>query len=122
MQAKIAKKLASNEATRHIKSLDDVKELNLTENREHQDQGPEKGDTYIDYNNTSFVCPVTGSPMNGTNTFFVNWLCGCVFSEKAINEVKIDACHKCGGPVDAEKMYVLSLSCENLLRKNLINS
>ena len=107
MEAKIAKKLASNESTMHIKSLSDVKGLNLTENREHLDQGPEKGDTYVDYNNTSFVCPVTGSPMNGTNAFFVNWLCGCVLSEKAILEVKSDTCHKCGGPVDPEKMLVL---------------
>lgn len=36
---------------------------------------------------SEFLCPVTALPMNGINGFVVNWKCGCVFSEKALQEV-----------------------------------
>ncbi len=75
------KSLRHNEVTKHIKSLSDVKELRLTRNRAYKDEGPDKGDVYIDVNETQFVCPVTALGMSGINTFFVNWDCGsCLVS------------------------------------------
>ncbi|VDN42767.1 unnamed protein product [Gongylonema pulchrum] len=40
--------------------------------------------------------------------FAVNWRCGCVVSEKAIEEVKSDVCHSCGGPVNKDDLVMLN--------------
>ncbi|KHJ76558.1 hypothetical protein OESDEN_23822 [Oesophagostomum dentatum] len=45
--------------------------------------------------------------MNGINSFVVNWKCGCVFSEKAVQEVKSDVCYGCSGPWDPKDSVVL---------------
>ncbi|VDK43689.1 unnamed protein product [Cylicostephanus goldi] len=45
--------------------------------------------------------------MNGINKFIVNWKCGCVFSEKAVQEVKSDVCYGCSGPWDPKDSVVL---------------
>lgn len=47
--------------------------------------------------------------------FTVNWRCGCVISEKAIEEVKSDVCHGCGGPFCKDDLVVLNPPSE--LRK-----
>ncbi|KAH7700570.1 hypothetical protein AAVH_32308 [Aphelenchoides avenae] len=107
LEAKLSKELSQNEATKHIKSLTDVKELTLTENPAYKDEGPDKGDVYKDFNETPFLCPITSLGLNGTHTFFVNWKCGCVFSEKALNELKVDACRGCGGALDEKELVVL---------------
>lgn len=41
MEGKLSKTLSLNETTKHIKSLSDVKELNLTENKAYKGDGPE---------------------------------------------------------------------------------
>ncbi|KAI1703106.1 rtf2 RING-finger domain-containing protein [Ditylenchus destructor] len=107
IKAKLDKKLQTNEVTKHIKKLSDVKELRLTDNRSFKDDGPENGDTYYDHNETPWVCPITSIPMNGANNFFVNWQCGCVVSEKAINELKPDVCVSCSGPYDPAQTIML---------------
>lgn len=40
--------------------------------------------------------------------FTVNWRCGCVISEKAIEEVKPDVCHGCGGPFNKNDLIILN--------------
>lgn len=107
LEAKLDKTLSTNEVTKHIKSLSDVKELKLTTNKAYKDEGPEKGDTYIDFNESPYACPVTAINMNGTNNFVVNWICGCVFSERALNELGADSCHGCGGPLAREQLITL---------------
>jgi len=114
IEARLNKTLSTNEATKHIKSLHDVKELRLTDNRAYKDCGPENGDTYTDFNETPYVCPVTSLGMNGINIFVVNWLCGCVFSERAIQELKSSACYGCGGPLCEEKLMKLFPDAELL--------
>ena len=50
----------------HIRSLKDVKELNLTENPEWiKKSHVEKGDAYIDSHLSQYICPVVGIEMNG---------------------------------------------------------
>ncbi|KIH57888.1 hypothetical protein ANCDUO_11916 [Ancylostoma duodenale] len=52
----------------------DFKELRLKENKDYK--GDEvKGDEYLDSNQSEFLCPVTTLPMNGINSFVVNWKC-----------------------------------------------
>ncbi|KAF7633826.1 hypothetical protein Mgra_00006795 [Meloidogyne graminicola] len=108
LEAKLSRALSTNQATEHIHSLSDVKELKLTDNKSWKSEGAEKGDVYIDMNETPWICPITSLPMNGTNAFFVNWQCGCVFSEKAVNELKPDACLGCGGPFKEENLIKLN--------------
>uniref|UniRef100_A0A915EA49 Replication termination factor 2 n=1 Tax=Ditylenchus dipsaci TaxID=166011 RepID=A0A915EA49_9BILA len=116
IEAKLNKKLHLNETTKHIKTLSDVKELRLTDNKAWKDSGPDKGDTYMDFNESPYVCPVTAMSMNGTNGFTVNWNCGCVVSEKAINELKLATCNGCGGPFVAKQIISLYPDEELLAR------
>lgn len=67
----------------HIRTLKDVKTLNLTENPAWTDAS-EKGDGYIDSNKSQWMCPVSGHMMNGKFRFVFPWTCGCVFSERAL--------------------------------------
>ena len=74
----------------HIKSLRDVKPLNLTENpawSEAEASTAEKGDGYIDMQKSKWICPVSGQEMNGRFRFVFLWSCGCVMSEKALKEL-----------------------------------
>jgi hypothetical protein len=116
LEAKLNKKLNSNEATKHIRSLTDVKELKLADNKAWKDAGPEKGDVYIDMNETPWICPITALPMNGTSAFFVNWACGCVFSEKAYQQLNASTCIGCGGSM--HNGLLIKLYPDDLLLQN----
>ncbi|XP_053395259.1 replication termination factor 2-like [Mercenaria mercenaria] len=80
----------------HLRGLKDLKQLNLTENRNYSNSKSEKGDAYIDTQDAKYICPVVGLEMNGMHKFSYLWSCGCVLSERALKEVKGDTCHKCG--------------------------
>nr|XP_033819663.1 replication termination factor 2 isoform X2 [Geotrypetes seraphini] len=83
------------EAASHIKSIKNVIELNLTDNPAWDgDKGNTKGDKYDDLQGARFICPVVGLEMNGRHRFCVLRSCGCVFSERALKEIKSDNCHK----------------------------
>lgn len=82
----------------HLRGLKDLKELNLTENPSYSNAKSEKGDGYIDTQDSRFICPVVGLEMNGMYKFSFLWSCGCVLSERALKEVKGETCHKCGKP------------------------
>jgi len=99
-----------NEAVSHVRSLKDVKELNLTPNPAFKDYGKEAliGGDSIDYGNAMFTCPVIGLEMNGRWRFVFFWRCGCVISEKALQELKSDKCHKCGRVFEREDVIVLN--------------
>ncbi|CAD6186356.1 unnamed protein product [Caenorhabditis auriculariae] len=106
IEAILTKQIAKSLSASHIKGTKDFVELKLTENKDFKGDDA-KGDEYNDVNQTPYLCPVTGTPMNGNHNFVVNWQCGCVFSEKALVEVKTDRCHGCNGPWDAEKSVQL---------------
>lgn len=80
----------------HLRGLKDLKQLNLTENRNFSSAKSEKGDAYIDTQDAKYICPVVGLEMNGMYKFSFLWSCGCVLSERALKEVKGNTCHKCG--------------------------
>ena len=42
-----------------------MKELHLTENRNYSRKKNEKGDGYIDTQDSQYICPVVGVEMNG---------------------------------------------------------
>lgn len=113
IEAILTKTIGNYAAASHIKGLKDFKELKLKENKDYN-KGEVKGDEYLDVNQSEFLCPVTALPMNGINGFVVNWKCGCVFSEKALQEVKSDVCHGCSGPWDKNDSVILNPSEEVL--------
>ncbi|CAI9572268.1 unnamed protein product [Staurois parvus] len=57
---------------------------------------------------TQFICPIVGLEMNGKHRFCVLRQCGCVFSERALKEIKTDVCHKCGAGFQAEDIIPLN--------------
>uniref|UniRef100_A0A8C9FS14 Replication termination factor 2 n=1 Tax=Pavo cristatus TaxID=9049 RepID=A0A8C9FS14_PAVCR len=86
------------EAASHIKSIKNVTELNLADNPAWSgDKESKKGDTYDDIQSARFICPVVGLEMNGRHRFCFLRNCGCVFSERALKEIKTEVCHKAAG-------------------------
>ncbi|XP_038161567.1 replication termination factor 2 [Cyprinodon tularosa] len=97
------------EAVTHIRGIKDIKELNLTDNPEWEgERRNAKGDRYEDIYCGMFICPVVGLEMNGKHRFCFLQTCGCVFSDRALKEVKTEICHKCGDPFKDEDIVVLN--------------
>uniref|UniRef100_A0A3P8QMV3 Replication termination factor 2 n=1 Tax=Astatotilapia calliptera TaxID=8154 RepID=A0A3P8QMV3_ASTCA len=97
------------EAVAHIRGIKDIKELNLTDNPEWEgERRNTKGDRYEDIHCGMFICPVVGLEMNGKHRFCYLQTCGCVFSDRALKEVKTEICHKCGDPFKDEDIVVLN--------------
>ncbi|KAG8007629.1 Protein RTF2-like protein [Nibea albiflora] len=97
------------EAVVHIRGTKDIKELNLTDNPEWEgERRNAKGDRYEDIHCGMFICPVVGLEMNGKHRFCYLQTCGCVFSDRAMKEVKTEICHKCGDPFKDEDLIVLN--------------
>ncbi|CAG2119687.1 unnamed protein product, partial [Medioppia subpectinata] len=92
----------------HIRSLKDVKPLNLTVKTDYNDKKPEIDGQYIDTQDSKFVCPVVGIEMNGKYKFCYIRSCGCVMSERALREVKSDTCHKCNKEYSADDVIVIN--------------
>lgn len=107
------KQSATTEVAKHIRSLKDVKELQLTENTAYEEKG-EKADSYQDFQASKYVCPVVGIEMNGRYKFCFLWKCGCAFSERALKEVKSSVCHKCGKSFGNEDIIVINGNEEDL--------
>ncbi|RMB95878.1 hypothetical protein DUI87_27992 [Hirundo rustica rustica] len=83
------------ESASHIKSIKNVTELQLVDNPAWSgDKESIKGDKYDDLQSARFICPVVGLEMNGRHRFCFLRSCGCVFSERALKEIKAEVCHK----------------------------
>lgn len=81
----------------HIKSLKDIKTLNLTPNpASPKGVGDVKSRDVEDSGAAPFICPITGKEMNGNFRFVYLSGCKCVFSEQAVKEVSSDTCLQCG--------------------------
>lgn len=104
----------SCEIAKHIRSLKDIVELNLTENPGYQRRDADKGDEYVDLRASRFICPIVGLEMNGKYRFCYLKQCGCVLSERAIKEVKSEVCHKCAKPFQEDDVVGLNGSDDDL--------
>ncbi|XP_025326252.1 replication termination factor 2 isoform X12 [Canis lupus familiaris] len=88
---------ALGKAASHIKSIKNVTELRLSDNPAWEgDRGNTKGDKHDDLQRARFICPVVGLEMNGRHRFCFLRCCGCVFSERALKEIKAEVCHTKG--------------------------
>ncbi|XP_015926313.2 replication termination factor 2 [Parasteatoda tepidariorum] len=113
---------ATSENAGHIARLADIKELNLTEKPGFEVNKNQKGDEYVDFHDSRYICPVTGLDMNGKQRFYLMWKCGCVLSERAVKEVKSDTCHKCGKPAAEDDLIILNGTDEEteVLREKMV--
>lgn len=99
----------------HLRGLKDVKELQLTENPAAKEANcAEKGDGYIDMQVADYICPVSSIEMNGKYRFCFLWSCGCVFSERALKEIKTRNCHRCGQAFTDNDVVMMNGSEEDL--------
>ena len=104
----IDKSSVTTDIASHIRSLKDVKELNLTSNPAFEQKAMEHADSYLDFQASPFICPVVGIEMNGRYKFCFLWKCGCVFSEKALKEVPTTVCNTCGKPLSNDDIIVIN--------------
>ncbi|XP_018324380.1 protein RTF2 homolog [Agrilus planipennis] len=102
------------DSVRHIKSLKDVRNLNLTPNPEFV-SGDDKKDGSVDTRGAPYICPVIGLEMSGKFRFVALWTCGCVFSERALKEISTSTCHKCLMPFTEDDVVVLNGTEEDMV-------
>ena len=82
------------ESVDHIKTLKDVKELQLTDNpayNRNTKANTTGGEGFIDRQISPYICPITGLEMNGRFKFIFDWTNGKVISERALKIVNNDA-------------------------------
>lgn len=88
----------------HIRSLKDVKLLKNVE------MNPEKNADY------PIICPISKTEYNGLNKFKAFWSCGCLCSEKSIQQIskgqKERLCFVCNTPYTKEDEISLNLTPE----------
>lgn len=100
---------ALGKAASHIKSIKNVTELQLSDNPAWEgDREGTKGDKHDDLQRARFICPVVGLEMNGRHRFCFLRSCGCVFSERALKEIKAEVCHTCGTAFQDDDVVVIN--------------
>lgn len=95
------------ESCAHIKSMKDIKNLNLTPN-------PAFASDDIEEKGAPYVCSLIGLEMSGKFRFVALWTCGCVFSERAVNELKTSVCSMCLKPYTESDIVILNGSEEDI--------
>ncbi|KAL3276237.1 hypothetical protein HHI36_020953 [Cryptolaemus montrouzieri] len=106
-------KAAMPKETSHIKSLKDIKQLNLTPNPTYQEhETKERG---ANLGPSPFICPVIGLEMTGKFRFVAIWTCGCVFSERALKQINTNICHKCEKSFETDDVVVINGNEEDLI-------
>ncbi|PBC28784.1 replication termination factor 2 [Apis cerana] len=110
------------ESAQHIKTLKDIKNLNLTPNPAFDGNKAKKGDCYADEGKSPYICPLIGLEMNGKYKFCFLWSCGCVMSERALKEVKSKICHQCQQPFTEEDIVIINAEGNDLklMEENMI--
>lgn len=99
------------ESTKHIKSLKDIKNLNLTTNPAFKDEDNQSG---LDTRNAPFICKLIGLEMSGKFRFIALWSCGCVYSERAFKETKSSTCPICQQPYTKDDIVILNGTDEEI--------
>ena len=85
-----AKSEGSSQGADHIKSLKDVKELQLEPNPAFTDKASVGDGGYVDRSISPWICPLTSQEMNGKFRFVFDWSNGKVMSKRAYRMLKAD--------------------------------
>ena len=101
-------KVMPDASTDHIKSLKDVKELQLTDNPAHDRKTKEGssvgGEGFLDRKIAPYICPISGLEMSGRFKFVFDWTTGKVYSDRALKVVNSDKTTK----INEEDLVVLN--------------
>jgi hypothetical protein len=95
------------ETANHIKTLKDIRDLNMTPNPAYCSDDNQK-DTIHDSRSAPFICALIGLEMSGKFRFVALWTCGCVFSERALKEIKSSVCPVCQLAYNEQDVVVLN--------------
>lgn len=98
----------------HVKSLKDVKELDLTLNPSYDANRQESSDEFSAMNKAKWICSLTGLEMNGAFKFYYLFNCGCVFSERAYKKIQTKKCIKCDKEYNENDLIVINANDEDL--------
>lgn len=90
LNAKSEGKTSESNTADHIKSLKDVKELQLEPNPAFKDKVTVGDGGYIDSQRSPWICPLTSQEMNGRFPFVFDWTNGKVMSQRAHKMLKED--------------------------------
>nr|XP_021197917.2 replication termination factor 2 [Helicoverpa armigera]XP_049692634.1 replication termination factor 2-like [Helicoverpa armigera] len=100
------------ESINHIKSLKDIKDLNLVKNPAYT--AADHTDGNVGEGNAPYICPISGLEMSGKFRFVFLWSCGCVLAERALKEVKQNLCHMCQQPFVDNDIVTLNGTDEDI--------
>lgn len=103
------------ETSAHVRSLKDIKTLQLTPNPAFTDEDKTEG--LLDTRHAPYICKLIGLEMSGKFRFVALWTCGCVMSERALKQIKgsmASACPLCQMPYGVEDVIVLNGNDEDL--------
>lgn len=101
------------ESCKHIKSLRDIRQLNLTPNPAYKDEDKTEG--LLDVRSAPYICKLIGLEMSGKFRFVALWSCGCVFSERALKEIGAKVCVLCQTPFSEEDVVILNGTEEDIV-------
>ncbi|KAH8391696.1 hypothetical protein KR200_009231 [Drosophila serrata] len=103
------------ETASHVKSLKDIRQLQLTPNPAFTEEDKTEG--LLDTRHSPYICKLIGLEMSGKFRFVALWSCGCVMSERALKQIKGNAastCPLCQAPYSVEDVVVLNGNDEDL--------
>lgn len=92
------------ESASHIKSLKDVRDLQLTPNPTFNKEEAK----HFDSGSAPYICALIGLEMSGKFRFIALWTCGCVYSERAFIEIKDSVCSLCQKPFSEQDVVILN--------------
>lgn len=95
------------DSCKHIKSLRDVRGLNLTPNPIYN-KDADKTEGLLDTRSAPYICKLIGLEMSGKFRFVALWTCGCVFSERALKEIGTNICSLCQMPFTDDDIVILN--------------
>lgn len=95
----------------YVRGLKDIKELRLTANPAFRPDASKAGDDVLI---SPYICPVTGLEMNGRYKFCFLMGCGCVFSDRALKEIKDSICVNCGKAYVDDDIIVINGTDEEI--------
>jgi Rtf2 RING-finger len=113
IEALLDKEVQMPETASHIKSLKDIRDLNMTPNPAYSSEADQK-DTIHDNRSAPFICALIGLEMSGKFRFIGLWTCGCVFSERALKEIKASACPVCQVSFTEQDVVILNGTEEDM--------
>ncbi|XP_050424120.1 replication termination factor 2 isoform X2 [Adelges cooleyi] len=101
------------EASAHIKSLKDIKELKLTPNPAFKGKAQNVGG-YMDDHVSPHICPLVGLEMNDRSKFCFLWKCGCVMSERGLKLGADNKCVNCVADYEEDDIVILNPTTDDI--------